>query len=137
MRDERAFRDRADDSFLSLVGDLPGLIRDLVVAEINAAKVWVARAGKHVGLGGAWFAVALFFLFWAIPVLLTVFIAVLAIWLPVWASALIVFGIGLILAAICGFMGLSRFKKLVREENPAQAVAKDARLMRGEDDDWS
>ena len=39
----RGYRDRAEDSLLSLIGDLPELITSLVKAEINAAKAWVSR----------------------------------------------------------------------------------------------
>ena len=42
MTTPRGFRDRADDSLLTLVGEIPELIRNLVIAEIDAAKAWVA-----------------------------------------------------------------------------------------------
>ena len=38
-RGPRGFRDRADDSLLTLLGEVPELVRNLVVAEVDAAKV--------------------------------------------------------------------------------------------------
>ncbi|MGF3056263.1 phage holin family protein [Microbacterium sp. YY-01] len=133
----RDFRDRADDSFLTLVGDLPELIGNLVKAEIDAAKRWVTRTAKDSGIGAVWFVVALFFLFWAVPVLLVFAIAGLSSWWPVWLSAIVVFG-GLLLAvAVFVLLGLLRFRKVLRRENPAQAVGTDFRLMKDTGDDHS
>ena len=95
----RGYRDRAEDSLLSLIGDLPELISSLVKAEINAAKTWISKTAKDAGIGSVWFLVALFFLFWAVPVILVFAIAGLSSWWPVWLSALAVFGI-LILAVL-------------------------------------
>ena len=38
MTSPRGFKDRADDSLLTLVGEVPELIRNLVIAEIDSAK---------------------------------------------------------------------------------------------------
>lgn len=131
----RAYRDRAEDSFLSLIGDLPDLVSNLVKAEINAAKVWISRTAKDAGIGSVWFLVALFFLFWAIPLLLTFAVAGLSSWWPVWLSAIVVFA-GLLLAvALFALLGVLKFRRVLARENPAQAVAEDIRLIREADDD--
>ena len=124
----RPYRDRADDSLLTLLGDLPELVTNLVKAEINAAKAWISKTSKDAGVGSVWFLVALFFLFWAVPVILVFAIAGLSSWWPVWLSALAVFGI-LILAML--FFGFLRFRKVLSRENPAQAVATDIKLAKG------
>ena len=41
MSTPRGFRDRAADSLLGLIGALPELIRNLVVAAIDSAKAWL------------------------------------------------------------------------------------------------
>jgi len=46
MTTPRGFRDRADDSLLTLLGEVPELVRNLVVAEVDSAKKWVTTAGK-------------------------------------------------------------------------------------------
>ena len=50
----RGFRDRNDDSLLTLVGEIPELIRNLVIAEVDAGKAWVRRTSKDAGYGAGW-----------------------------------------------------------------------------------
>ncbi len=126
----RGYRDRADDSLLTLLGDLPELVRNLVTAEINAAKAWVSRTAKDAGIGSVWFVLALFFLFWAIPVLLTFAIAGLSSWWPVWLSALAVLGLLVVVAVVFALLGILRFRKVIKRQNPGQAVATDVRLVK-------
>ncbi len=132
----RESRDRADDGLLTLLGDLPDLIGALVKAEINAAKAWVSRTAKDAGLGGLWFLVALFFLFWAIPVLLVFAIAGISSWWPVWLSAIVVFAGLFLIATLFVILGVRRFKRMTARENPAQAAYEDIRIIReaGEDE---
>ena len=55
MTTPRGFRDRADDSLLTLLGDVPELVRNLVIAEVDSAKAWLKRTGKDAGVGsGPW-----------------------------------------------------------------------------------
>jgi hypothetical protein len=56
-----------------------------------------------------WFAIALAFVFGVLVSLTVLVVAIINIWLPLWASALIVFGLFLGLAALTGFIG---YKKL-------------------------
>ncbi|KJL47754.1 hypothetical protein RS84_01382 [Microbacterium hydrocarbonoxydans] len=127
----RPYRDRADDSLLTLLGDLPELVTNLVKAEINAAKAWISKTSKDAGVGSVWFLVALFFLFWAVPVILVFAIAGLSSWWPVWLSALAVFGILILAMLFFGLLGFLRFRKVLSRENPAQAVATDIKLAKG------
>jgi hypothetical protein len=132
----RGYRDRADDSLLTLLGDLPELVRNLVTAEIAAAKTWVARTAKDAGIGSLWFVIVLFLLFWAIPVLLAFAIIGLSSWWPAWVAALAVFGFLIVAVAIFALLGILRFRKVVKRENPGNAVAADVRLVKeaGHDD---
>ncbi|MGW8482916.1 phage holin family protein [Microbacterium sp. NPDC055903] len=131
----RGYRDRADDSLLTLIGDLPELVTKLVKAEIDAAKAWVSRTAKDAGIGSVWFLVALFFLFWLIPMLLVFAVAGLSSWWPVWLSALAVIGILLLAVVVFALLGILKFRKVVARENPGQAVAKDLRLGKEDVDD--
>lgn len=130
----RGYRDRADDSLLTLLGDLPELVRNLVTAEVNAAKAWLRRTAKDAGFGSLWFVIVLFLLFWAIPVLLAFAIIGLSSWWPAWVATLAVFGFLLLAIAAFGLLGVLRFRKVARRENPGQAVATDVRLMKKETD---
>jgi hypothetical protein len=124
------YRDRADDSLLTLLGDLPDLVSNLVKAEINAAKTWVARTAKDAGIGSVWFLVALFFLFWAIPMILVFAVAGLSSWFPVWLSAIIVFGILILAVLLFALLGILKFRRVLSRENPAQSVATDIRIVK-------
>ncbi|MGM7680408.1 phage holin family protein [Microbacterium sp. A94] len=131
----RGYRDRADDSLLTLLGDLPELVSKLVKAEIDAAKAWVSRTAKDAGIGSVWFLIALFFLFWLVPMILVFAVAGLSSWWPVWLSALAVLGLLLLCMAACVLLGLLKFRKALRRENPGQAVATDIRLVKEAGDD--
>ena len=130
MSTPRGFRDRADDSLFTLLGEIPELVKNLVMAEIDSAKAWVSRTAKDAGIGSVWFLVALFFLFWTVPVILVFSIAGLSSWFPVWLSAIITFGILLLAVVVFALLGLLKFRKVLRRENPAQAVATDVRIVK-------
>lgn len=132
----RTPRDRSDDGLLTLIGDLPELVRNLVIAEIDAAKAWVRRASKDAGIGSGWMAAALFCLFWTLPTIGFMLIYVLAIWLPLWAAALIMVGVGILATAVFALLGISRFKRLTRSENPVQAAQRDLEILKGYDDEF-
>lgn len=130
MAAPQGFRDRADDSFLTLVGDVPELVRNLVTAEIDSAKVWLARTAKDGGWGALWVFAALFVLFWSIPALGAFAIAGLSSWWPVWLSALVVFAGMLIVVIILVLLGVLRFRRLAKRPNPAQSIAEDVKEVR-------
>ena len=126
----RGFRDRRDDSLLTLIGDLPELVRNLVVAEVNAAKKWAARTGKDAGVVALWFVLALFFLFWLIPAVGAFTIIGLASWMPAWLSSLIVVVLGIVFVAVCALLGYLRVRKMQTRESPVTAVRTDARMVK-------
>jgi hypothetical protein len=136
MTTPRGFRDRADDSFLTLVGDLPELIRNLIVAELNHAKDWIKGAAKDAGFGAGWMVGALFFLFWSIPVFGTFLIAGLSSWWPVWLSAIVVFGVMLVITAILVLLGIMRFRHISKSQNPVGAVSEDVRIVKDVADEF-
>lgn len=136
MTTPRGFRDRSDDSIFELIGDIPELVRNLVVAEINGAKAWAQRTAKDAGIGAGWFVGALVVLFWAVPVFFAFVIAGLSSWWPVWLSALVVFGVMLVITAILALLGYLRFKKLSNRENPGKAIAEDVRIVKEARDEY-
>jgi len=127
MTTPRGFRDRADDSLLTLLGDVPELIRNLVIAEVEAAKAWLRKTAKDAGVGTGWIVGALFVLFWSVPVLGTFIIAGLSSWWPVWLSALVVFFAMILITAVLALLGVLRFRKLSRAQNPVQSVVQDVK----------
>jgi hypothetical protein len=130
MTTPRGFRDRSDDSLLTLVGELPELVRNLIVAELDHAKAWLVKTAKDGGIGAVWMIVALIVLFWSIPALGAFVIIGLASWMPAWLAALIVFVAMLLLTAVFALLGFLRFRRLSRRENPAQSVASDVKIVK-------
>ncbi|MDE0546541.1 phage holin family protein [Microbacterium sp. C7(2022)] len=128
----RGYRDRSEDGLLTLLGDLPELIRNLLIAEVDAAKAWAARAAKDGKWGAIWVFIALFVLFWSIPVLGTYIIAGLSSWWPVWLSALVVFLVMLIATVVFALLGFLRFRNMVKRQNPVQSIAQDFKEMSDE-----
>ena len=132
MTTPRGFRDRNDDSLFTLVGEIPELIRNLVIAEVDAGKAWVRRTSKDAGIGAGWIAVAFFCLFWAVGVLVAFAIIGLSSWMPVWLSALIVLIAFLVATAIFALLGVLRFRKVTRAQNPVQSIVQDVKEVRDE-----
>ncbi|MBZ4488296.1 phage holin family protein [Microbacterium sp. cx-55] len=129
MTTPRGFRDKSDESLLTLVGEIPELVRNLVVAEITSAKTWLSKAAKNAGIGAGWVVGALFVLFWSIPALGAFVIAGLSSWWPVWLSALVVFGAMLLIAIVLALLGFFRFKR-IGKGNPAESIAQDVRAVK-------
>lgn len=132
MTTPRGFRDRSDDSLFTLIGEIPELIRNLVIAEVDSAKAWVGRAAKDAGIGAGWIAAALFFLFWSVAALLAFAIIGLSSWWPAWLSALVVFVFTLVAAGLLALLGVLRFRKVARTKNPVQAIVEDVKEVRDE-----
>jgi isoprenylcysteine carboxyl methyltransferase (ICMT) family protein YpbQ len=129
MTTPRGFRDKSDESLLTLVGEIPELVRNLVIAEVNSAKAWLSKAAKDAGVGAGWIVAALFVLFWSVPVLGTFVIAGLSSWWPVWLSAIVVFAAMLLVAIVLALLGYLRFKR-IGKGNPALSIAEDVRAVK-------
>ena len=132
MTTPRGFRDRSEDSLFTLIGEIPELIRNLVIAEIDAGRAWVRRTSKDAGIGAGWIAAAIFFLFWAVGMLIAFAVILLALWWPVWLAALVVLIGILLLAALFALLGVQRFRKVTRAQNPVQSIVQDVKEVRDE-----
>lgn len=132
MTTPRGFRDRSDDSLLTLVGDVPELVRNLVMAEVNAAKGWLKRTSKDAGIGAGWVVGALFFLFWSVAAFGAFVIIGLSSWWPAWLSALVVFVALVVIAAVLALLGVMRFRKVGKGQNPVQSIVQDVKEVRDE-----
>ena len=108
-------------------GSLGDLVKDatvhlstLVRSEIELAKLELSASLKEALRGSAFFATAaataLFslFFFWLMIA------EIIAIWLPRWAAFVIVFVVMLLIAALLGYLGLRRMKKV---KAPEQTIA--------------
>ena len=103
------------DMFRSLGESLLEVLR----AELSTLQEDLTRSGRHLGAALGFFGVALIILFWLLGLLITLAIAVLCIWLQVWAAVLIVLLVFTAGAAWLGWLGWKRIKQV---ENPVETV---------------
>lgn len=123
--------DRSNESLITLVRSLPGLITDLIKAEIEQAKTKAMHMGKYAGIGAGFFVGALIFIYFAIGVLVAVGILALALVLPAWLAALCVFAAFVLIAVILALIGVSFFKKISQDPDPVESVKQDVNALKG------
>ena len=117
----------------ALIADIPGLIRELIEAEIASLKAEVTEKLKAAGIGVGFLVVAGMIAFFAVLVLTAAGILALALVLPAWAAALIVGGALLVVAGIAAAIGVAQLRHGV-PPTPTQtidSVKKDVRVVRG------
>ena len=102
---------KASRSLFQLIADLPGLLVALVKAELNQIKQEFATKAKYAGAGIGLLAFAAGLIFFALGCLIAAAILGLALVLPAWVSALIVFGALLVIAAVLALIGVQSLKK--------------------------
>lgn len=100
-----------NQSTAELVRQASEQISTLVRDELKQAKAELAGKGRHAGLGIGLFGGAAVMLHYALGALLVAAGLALALVLPGWAAALIVFGLLLVLAGIEAFMGRAQLKR--------------------------
>ena len=106
-------RERARSQSLGeLITALPRLLIELLKAELAHLRAEFAEKAKYAGIGIGLFVVAAGFLFFALGVLVAAAILGLAVVLPGWAAALIVFGALLVIAAVLALVGVSSLKRM-------------------------
>lgn len=106
-------RERARSQSLGeLITALPRLLIELLKAELAHLRAEFAEKAKYAGIGIGLFVVAAAFLFFALGVLVAAAILGLALVLPGWASALIVFAALVIVAVVLALVGVSSLKRM-------------------------
>lgn len=108
-------------SLIELVRALPGLIGNLVRAEIAQFTKELAFKAKHAGIGIGLFILASVFVFFALGVLVAAAVLGIAVALPAWLAALIIgFGL-LVIAGVVVWLGV-RFMQKGMPPIPADSV---------------
>ncbi len=124
---------RERKGLFAMLADIPGLIRELIEAEIESLKVEIIGKLKAAGIGAGFLVTAGAFAFFAVLVLTAAGILALALVLPAWAAALIVGAALLVLAGIAAVIGVAQLKHGV-PPTPTQtieSVKEDVRVVRG------
>ncbi len=120
-------------SVFTLIGELPGLITDLIRDEIESIKRELATRLKAAGIGIGLFVGAAIFLYFALWVLIATAILGISVALPPWLSALIVGVFLLLIAVVLALIGLSRLRKGIPPvpETSINSVKSDVNAFRG------
>lgn len=110
-----------------LVTRLSAQISELVRGELALAKAELTEKGKRAGIGAGLAGTAGVLALYGLGALITTVIAVLAVWLPVWAAALIVTVLIFIVAGVLGLLGKNQIQRAVPPvpENTVESVKRD------------
>lgn len=131
MADAQAPRDRSRDSLFTIIGDIPTLVQNLVKAEFEQLKLKAIHMGKYAGIGAGLFVGALIFVFFAVGTLVAVGILALALVMPAWLAALVVFLVFLLVAVGLALAGIAFFKKIGKDPDPVESVKQDMDVVKG------
>jgi apolipoprotein N-acyltransferase len=92
---------------------------EVLRAELTTLQEDLTVSGRHLGIALGLFGAAVVILFWIVGLLITVLVAVLYIWLQLWAAALIVL---LLFAACAGLLAWRGLRQVRQVENPVTTV---------------
>jgi hypothetical protein len=124
---------RSKRSLLTLLTDLPGLVSELIAAEIEQLKAELKRKFTALGIGAGLIAGAAVVLLFMVGVLLTAAILALSLVMPGWLAALLVAVVLLLVAALLGWIG---YRKLQNGMPPVptetiESLKRDLDVVRG------
>lgn len=103
-------------SVADLVKQASEQLSDVVRGEMQLAQAEMKEKGRRAGLGGGMFGGAALMGLLALQALLAAAIGAVWLVLPLWAAALIVFGVLLAVAGVLALMG----KKEIKQATPAK-----------------
>lgn len=114
----------------TLVKDVTTHMSTLVRSEIELAKLEITQTVKTGATGGVFFGIAAVigafstFFFWFMVAW------ILAIWLPTWAAFTIVFFVMVLMAALFGFLGWRKVKKIKKPQKTIASLEQTAAALK-------
>lgn len=105
--------------WIDLFRSLGESLIEVVRAESSALQADLKTSGRHMGVALGLLGTAVLLLFWVLGLLIFLAVAVLSVWLELWAAALIVLLVFLGVMAVLIVLGLRRLKLV---ENPVDSV---------------
>jgi uncharacterized membrane protein YqjE len=114
-----------------LVTRLSTQISGLVRAELQLAKAELAEKGKRAGVGAGLAGAAGVLALYGLGAIVAAVIAALALFLPVWAAALIVAILIFIVAGVLGLLGKNQIQRATPPvpENAVESVKRDVAIV--------
>ncbi|MDR6972452.1 phage holin family protein [Leifsonia shinshuensis] len=116
-----------------LVSDLPRQLVGLLKAELAHLKAEFAEKAKYAGVGIGLLIGAALLAFYALGALIAAAILGIAVALPAWAAALIVFGALIVIAVVLALIGIRSFKKMdgLAPSQTIDSIKEDADALKG------
>lgn len=105
--------------WIDLFRSLGESLIEVVRAETSALQADLKTSGKHLGIALALLGAAVLLLFWVLGLAIFCVIALLSIWLELWAAALIVLVVFALFMGVLVLLGLRRLKRV---ENPVDTM---------------
>lgn len=105
--------------WIDLFRSLGESLIEVVRAETSALQTDLKTSGKHLGVALGLLGAAVLLLFWVLGLLIFCIVTVLSIWLELWAAALIVLGVFVLVMGILIWLGVRRLRLV---ENPVDSV---------------
>lgn len=133
MTDRERVESARTKSLGQLISDLPRLIVALLKAELNHLKAEFAEKAKYAGVGIGLLAAAALLAFYGLGVLIAAAVLGIAVALPGWAAALIVFGALVVIAVVLALIGVRSFKKMdgIAPSQTIDSIKEDADALKG------
>jgi hypothetical protein len=127
---------RSKRSLFQLLTELPHLFGELIRAEIEQLRMELVQKLKGTGIGLGLFILALNFLSLFVMLLILAGVFALSLVMPLWAAALIVAGVSLVLAVVFVVIGAIAIKTGGKPvpSRTIQSVRDDIATMRGDRD---
>ncbi|MGN7799933.1 phage holin family protein [Leifsonia sp. 22587] len=116
-----------------LVSDLPRQLVGLLKVELAHLKAEFAEKAKYAGVGIGLLIGAALLAFYALGTLIAAAILGIAVALPAWAAALIVFGALIVIAVVLALIGIRSFKKMdgIAPSQTIDSIKEDADALKG------
>lgn len=105
--------------WIDLFRSLGESLIEVVRAETGALQEDLKRSGRHLGVALGLLGAAVLLLFWILGLMVFAAVAILSIWLQLWAATLIVLAVFVLVAGILAWLGVKRLRLV---ENPVDSM---------------
>lgn len=105
--------------WIELFRSLGESLLEVLRAELAALQEDFSRSGRNLGVALGLLGAAAVVAFWIVGLLIFLLVSLLAVWLPLWAGALIVLALFALIAALLVWRGLAHLRRV---ENPVENV---------------
>jgi hypothetical protein len=105
--------------WIELFRSLGESLLEVLRAELAALQEDFTRSGRNLGVALGLLGGAAVVAFWIVGLLIFLLVSLLAVWLPLWAGALIVLALFVLIAALLVWRGLAHLRRV---ENPVENV---------------